>query len=92
MLCSQDREVMVVDAVSITEVIVSQKSLEVVKNMLHDEQDPALRQVLLMMQLHIESGIPIEDLAKAQDAFNDSLRMSALLRQLNQLNEGDEDA
>ena len=91
MRCSQDREVMVADAVSITEDIVSLTPLEIVENMLHDEQDPALRQVLNMMQIHMESGIPIEDLAKAQDAFNDSLRMSSLLRQLKQINEGDDD-
>ena len=82
----QGREVMVEDAVSITEVIVSLTPLEIVENMLADEQDPALRHVLNMMHIHIESGIPVEDLARAQDAFNDSLRMSALLRQLKEVN------
>ena len=65
--------------------------LEVVESLLEEEQEPGLQQVLLLMQLHIKSGIPIEDLARAQDAFNDSLRMDYLLRQLENMNKEDED-
>ena len=65
------------------------KSLEVIKELLKEEQDPVLQQVLIAMKLNIESGIPIEDLAKAQDAYNDSLKMSFLTRQLEDLNSSD---
>ena len=63
--------------------------LELIKELLKEEQNPVLRQVLATMELHIESGIPIEDLAKAQDAYNDSLKMSFLTRQLENFNSTD---